>query len=424
MARLNVINRINTSKSQGKPASSNRDRTQEFANNLVNTTPSRDISYNFPDMSAGLGRGPSQTPIPIGSVSTRNSEEDEIMAAYEEYAKKLEGMSASQKAEALARYAETAGLLNKNYDRNANYAYINYKQGQKELPRELSSAGITGGATESANIKLQNAYGANLANNEYSRNNDLASAKNNYNSALNGIDTDLNSQLANAYADYSQRSFEYKQQKKEKAEEKERLKTIAAKNNDTQSKMAARQKQGYDVTTWTDEDGLVHYRIVGNSKEEAKKKQDEIDKKNNATQAMMAKRVREGYDVYTWTDGSGLFHYRITSKKKLNSSGGSGGSSRSVGSSGSSSGYASSVPPAKSTKSKSTSKTKSKPDINYSQAMLYYNQNLVKILNDPYSVVKDLDNKVKSGKMNEITSDYIMTKFPRRKTKGKRKKKG
>ena len=136
----------------------------------------------------------------------------------------------------------------------------------------------------------------------------------------------------------------------------------------------------------------------------------------------MAKRVRQGYDVYTWTDSSGLFHYRITGKKKLtSSSGGSGGSNRKYG--GSSGGGGSSSLPDVTNKSNGGN-NKSKPKINYSQAMSYFNQNIAKILGDPDSVVKDLNKKVKSGKMNEITSDYIMTKFPRKKTKGNRKKKG
>lgn len=367
-------------------------------------------------------RAPSLTsPIPLGNLFPQEPEEDpnDPMQLYDAYASKLEGMSAAQRAAAEARYKETLGLLNNNYDRNANYAYINYRQGQRELPEELSNMGVTGGASESANIKLQNAYGQNLANNEFSRGNDLTKARSNYNEALSGVDANLNAQLADAYANFAQQSQVYNQEKKAKAEAEAKSKALATKNNDTYSRMAARIKQGYDVTTWTDEQGYFHYRLNGNTKKTAEKSAKALASAWSAAQNQMLNLANQGFTATIKTDSNGVPYAIPTGKKKLSSSGG--GSTRKSG--GGSSGGGSYIP-AVDSKSNGGSSGKEKPTINYSQATSYFGRNAAKILSDPESVVKDLDKQVKSGKMNEITADYIYTKFPRPKKKGKRKKKG
>lgn len=402
----------------------NRIKGQGLGVTFTNNRPQRGIINGIRDTNSSRSSlldnrlpGNLENAIPIGNPLNKEPEKDPYMELYEAYASRMEGMSASQKAALEAKYKEAYGLLNKNYDRNANYAYINYKQGQKQLPEELSNLGVTGGASESAVAKLQNAYGQNLSQNEYERNNQLASARSNYNEALNGVDTNLNAQLADAYANFAQQSLAYKQTQKEKADAKAAQAKVDSWNSGVMANIAKRQREGKDVTTWTDSDGKLHYQVVNN----ATKKQSELDKWNNSVQSNIAKRQREGYDVYTWTDGSGKLHYRLLGKKKLSSGSGSG---RKSGGSRNYSGGGGSNSPSAVPNNGGGGSNKPKPIINYSQATSYFNQNIAKILGDPNSVVEDLNKKMKSGEMNEITADYIMTKFPRKKSKGKRKKKG
>lgn len=364
---------------------------------------------------AGRDQFPNRSPGNLGSaiqLGNLQPEKDPYMQLYDAYQAQLQANAASQKAYLEKMYGETADILNKNYDKSANNAYINYRQNQQRLPEQLSNLGITGGASESANLKLQSAYGTNLADNEFSRNNDIASARRDLSQGTNEIDNSLNSQLADAYANFGSQSISYKESQKEKAEAKAKSESVAKKNNDTYSRMAARQKQGYDVTTWTDEDGIFHYRIVGNSKEETKKKQTEIDKKNNDTQSRMAKRVRQGYDVYTWTDSSGLFHYRLTGKKKLTSS--SGGSSKSGGSSGGG-GSSSSLPVAADKGGSGTDKKKKQSTYNEYKVSQYVLKNAPKMLSDPEAVVKDINKKKKSGELTIKEANAIYLRIPKKK---------
>ena len=52
--------------------------------------------------------------------------------------------------------------INQAADENARQAYVQYMQSQKALPQQLASQGISGGATETANLGLQTAYQNNV----------------------------------------------------------------------------------------------------------------------------------------------------------------------------------------------------------------------------------------------------------------------
>ena len=52
--------------------------------------------------------------------------------------------------------------INQSADENARQAYIQYMQSQKALPQQLASQGVSGGATETANLGLQTAYQNNV----------------------------------------------------------------------------------------------------------------------------------------------------------------------------------------------------------------------------------------------------------------------
>ena len=52
--------------------------------------------------------------------------------------------------------------INQSADENARQAYVQYMQSQKALPQQLASQGVSGGATETANLGLQTAYQNNV----------------------------------------------------------------------------------------------------------------------------------------------------------------------------------------------------------------------------------------------------------------------
>lgn len=52
--------------------------------------------------------------------------------------------------------------INQAADENARQAYVQYMQSQKALPQQLASQGVSGGATETANLGIQTAYQNNI----------------------------------------------------------------------------------------------------------------------------------------------------------------------------------------------------------------------------------------------------------------------
>lgn len=67
----------------------------------------------------------------------------------------MKANAAAQKAELDRLYSEMISTANQGYDKSANNAYINYRQGQKALPEQLSQYGITGGASESLTLSFR-----------------------------------------------------------------------------------------------------------------------------------------------------------------------------------------------------------------------------------------------------------------------------
>ena len=52
--------------------------------------------------------------------------------------------------------------INQSADENARQAYVQFMQSQKALPQQLASQGVSGGATETANLGLQTTYQNNV----------------------------------------------------------------------------------------------------------------------------------------------------------------------------------------------------------------------------------------------------------------------
>lgn len=89
--------------------------------------------------------------------------------AYRESQKRIEEMEAQiREQNRLAVEQGTNRLnaqktnINQAADENARQAYVQYMQSQKALPQQLASQGVSGGATETANLGLQTAYQNNV----------------------------------------------------------------------------------------------------------------------------------------------------------------------------------------------------------------------------------------------------------------------
>ena len=348
-----------------------------------------------------------QLPITIGPLQrNRNNgqtglfqpkENDPYLEGQAAYEKMLQSNAAALKAELEKVYGEMIGGINTGYDRSANNAYVQYRQGQKALPEQLSQYGLNGGASESANLKLQAAYGTNLANNEYNRNSALSDVRQDKISRYADIDANTNSAIAEAYLQNMNNSIAWKQDQQDRADVKAKeaeakalQKEVDNWNNKVMANVLKRTAQGYEVETWTESNGKLHYRIVGNNKKAAKAQYEAAQALLNQSMAL----ADAGYSV-SLKDG-GL----ITTSKKNLTSGNSSGSSRGLA-------------PAKNTKNTSNKgKTKKADDLNYGKVLLYTKTNASKMISDPYSVVKDLESKIKSGYFTEAEANAVYAKMP------------
>ena len=163
--------------------------------------------------------------------------------------------------------------INSNYDNSAREYYRLYKTQQKQLPETLSRLGVTGGASESSQLKLLNSYSDNLYKNESARNNQLAGVNADYNNQIAENSINAANTMANSYLQLAQQQLSYKRQdeqaeKEAKAEARAAAEksSLVSRNNKVRENEAARQRQGYTTTHWTDSDGYYHYQITGKKK--------------------------------------------------------------------------------------------------------------------------------------------------------------
>ena len=160
----------------------------------------------------------------------------------------------------------SADQINNAYDLSARDYYQLYKTQQAKLPENLSKAGVTGGASESAQLKLMNNYSENLYKNEAARNNQLAGINQNYNDQIAQNSINAANQMANAYLQMAQRQLAYKRQdelvakeQQAQAEENAAAQTVAQWNANVRARMEEQLAKGDTIWTWTDESGKIHW---------------------------------------------------------------------------------------------------------------------------------------------------------------------
>ena len=136
-----------------------------------------------------------------------------------------------------------------------------------------------------------NNYSENLYKNEAARNNQLAGVNADYNNQIAQNSINAANQMANAYLQMAQQQLSYKRQDELAAKEQQAQAELQAqqnaltiKNNETRSREAKRQAEGYKTIHWTDENGVYHYRLAGqNSKTGSGKKLSPSSSKVKAT---------------------------------------------------------------------------------------------------------------------------------------------
>ena len=160
----------------------------------------------------------------------------------------------------------SADQINNAYDLSARDYYQLYKTQQAKLPENLSKAGVTGGASESAQLKLMNNYSENLYKNEAARNNQLAGVNQNYNDQIAQNSINAANQMANAYLQMAQQQLAYKRQdelaakeQQAQAEENAAARTVSQWNANVRARMEEQLAKGDTIWTWTDESGKIHW---------------------------------------------------------------------------------------------------------------------------------------------------------------------
>ena len=132
--------------------------------------------------------------------------QEELQAAYDKIAALQEQAVQGQLAMTNAQLRAAQQNANSQYDELARQAYINMRQSQVALPQQLAALGISGGGSETANLKLQTNYQNNLNNSEQQRAKMLQDfalqklqAQTQANSDISGIKADAAQNAMNAW---------------------------------------------------------------------------------------------------------------------------------------------------------------------------------------------------------------------------------
>lgn len=151
---------------------------------------------------------------------------------------------AAQEAQQQAQTQQTINSLeaerpkiNDQYKSSAAQAYVNKMIQQRDLPQRMAALGLTGGASETSQLKLNTMYGNNmndLTKQRDSSTNDLnlriANARSEGDNALGTIRNNFALQMAQAQAEYNERLAEAELQRQiwEAEQEAERQRAAAA----------------------------------------------------------------------------------------------------------------------------------------------------------------------------------------------------
>lgn len=222
-------------------------------------------------------------------------------------------------------YNTNAGQLGNVYNQGVNQAnqaaedaarqqYIVYKQNKNKLAEQLSSSGITGGASETALNSILNAYASGLASNNSALQESLAKLGNEYQGDLSSLMAQLQQSQAAINNQYGQMQAEdLANQKKQLAESQASAleaylqQQQQRKTNDWNSRVSANIQSKNPTYVWTDSDGRLHYNNSSAAASQAKAqgyKVVENKKKNSTTKKSATKNSTKGGLDYSSVWGS------------------------------------------------------------------------------------------------------------------------
>lgn len=222
-------------------------------------------------------------------------------------------------------YNTNAGQLGNVYNQGVNQAnqaaedaarqqYIVYKQNKNKLAEQLSSSGITGGASETALNSILNAYASGLASNNSALQESLAKLGNEYQGDLSSLMAQLQQSQAAINNQYGQMQAEdLANQKKQLAEsqasmleaylQREQQKKI----NDWNNRVSSNIQSKNPTWVYTDTNGRLHYTNSQATAAAAKAqgyKVVENKKKNSSTKKSTTKNSTKGGLDYSSVWGS------------------------------------------------------------------------------------------------------------------------
>lgn len=241
-------------------------------------------------------------------------------------------------------YNTNAGQLGNVYNQGVNQAnqaaedaarqqYIVYKQNKNKLAEQLSSSGITGGASETALNSILNAYASGLASNNSALQESLAKLGNEYQGDLSSLMAQLQQSQAAINNQYGQMQAEdLANQKKQLAEsqasmleaylQREQQKKI----NDWNSRVSSNIQSKNPTWVYTDTNGRLHYTNSQATAAAAKAqgyKVVENKKKNSTTKKSTTKNsTKSGLDyssIWGTAKSSGTTNKTSKTKKSSNS---------------------------------------------------------------------------------------------------------
>lgn len=156
--------------------------------------------------------------------------------------------------------------INNAYDNTARNYYQLYKTQQAKLPENMSLAGVTGGASESAQLNLLNTYANNLYNNESGRNTQLANVEQDYNDKVASNSISAANSIADAYLQLAQQKIAYDREDaqiaaeaQKTAEEEAAAKQLETYNANVRARMLKQLQKGDTIWSWTDDTGKLHW---------------------------------------------------------------------------------------------------------------------------------------------------------------------
>ena len=188
MAKLSGVAKKGKVTGTAKKATGNLDQLGRLPSLMANTIANKGASTYAGSVGTPLKTGKSKA-TKTKSATPKKTEQQKLADQYKALAERLK---ANNTADINAYNAEQQRLANQQratiggqYDKQQNQNYINYMMNQRDLPGQLARLGITGGASESSQLRANTNY-ENIKNNTESERN----------SALNNITNTMNNNLA------------------------------------------------------------------------------------------------------------------------------------------------------------------------------------------------------------------------------------